>query len=223
MVINRTMRSVTVRSEGIGMAGVRKKDPEMKRGIISFVNSFFIKNHRSPYMSEISAAVGLSKSNVHAYITELAAEGRIEYDGRSIVTDVIRKIDTDTRLVPIVGRIACGNPREAEENIEEFVALPTILFGKEDSFILRASGESMIGAGIEDGDMVIIKRRFDADEGNIVAFMTKEYDATLKRIHYEPDGRIVLHPENPAFKDIIIDDPDDCMILGVAESIIKML
>ncbi len=203
------------------MAGIRKKNPEIKRDIIKFVNSFFIQNHRSPSMSEISAEVGLSKSNVFNYINELAAEGKIEYDGKSIVTDVIRKIDVSTKLTPVVGRIACGNPNLAEENIEEFIALPTVLFGNGDIFILRASGESMIDAGIEDGDMVVINKQKEAVNGDIVAFMTKEYNATLKRIHYESDGSIVLHPENSAYEDIIIKDPTDCTIIGVAQNVIK--
>ncbi len=205
------------------MPGVRKKSPEVKLNIIRFVNSFFIKNHRSPYMSEISSEIGLSKSNVFNYINELAAEGKIEYDGRSIVTDVIRKIDTDTSLIPVVGRIACGNPVFAEENIEEFIVLPTVIFGGGELFILRASGESMIGAGIEDGDMVVIDKQREAKEGDIVAFMTGEYDATLKRIHYESDGTVILHPENPAFEDIVIGDPTDCTIIGVAGNVIKKL
>ncbi len=174
-------------------------------------------------MSEISEEIGLSKSNVHAYITELASEGKIEYDGRAIVTDVIRKIDVSTTLAPIVGRIACGNPNLAEENIDEFIALPTVLFGSGDIFILRASGESMIDAGIEDGDLVVINRQREACEGDIVAFMTREYDATLKRIHYKSDGSIVLHPENSSFDDIVINDPTDCTIIGVAQNVIKSI
>lgn len=83
----------------------------------------------------------------------------IEYDGQEIRTNVTRKYSGEQTQTPIVGSIPCCSPQYEEENIEEYVSLPTAIFGKGDFFILRASGQSMIEAGIDDGDLVVVKSR----------------------------------------------------------------
>ena len=92
----------------------------------------------------------------------------IEYDGQEIRTNVTRKYSGEQTQTPIVGSIPCGSPQYEEENIEEYVSLPTAIFGKGDFFILRASGQSMIEAGIDDGDLVVVKKQVEANEGDIV-------------------------------------------------------
>ena len=121
---------------------------------------------------------------------------------------------------PILGRIACGIPKFAEENIEEYVRLPVALFGKGNFFILRAYGDSMIEAGIDDGDLVLIRQQNYADEGQIVVALMED-DATLKRYYPEPENqRIRLHPENSRMDDIYV---DYCEIQGVAVKVLKDL
>ena len=122
--------------------------------------------------------------------------------------------------VPVLGSIACGIPKFAEENIEEYVRLPVSLFGKGDFFILRAYGDSMIEAGIEDGDLVLIRQQNIADEGQIVVALIDD-EATLKRFYPEPQKhRIRLHPENSHMDDIFV---DHCEIQGVAVKVLKDL
>ena len=115
--------------------------------------------------------------------------------------------------VPILGEVACGIPKFAEESIEEYVRLPVALFGRGSFFILRAYGDSMIEAGIDDGDLVLIRQQDAAEEGQIVVALIDD-EATLKRFYPEPENhRIRLHPENPHMADIFV---DRCEIQGVA-------
>lgn len=206
------------------MGGIRKKDPSLKEKMTSFINDFYFDNRRSPYMSELAAGLGIAKSTAFRYVRELADEGSVAYDGTAITTSTIRKADGTVQFAPVVGRIACGGPNFAEEDFEEFVALPTALFGRGDFFVLRTFGDSMIEAGIEEGDTVVLKRQSTASEGDIVAFMNEEHETTLKRIHFDhKHGRVILHPENERMSDIVIRDPKDCVILGVACHVIKKL
>ena len=124
------------------------------------------------------------------------------------------------RQIPVLGEIACGDPILAEENIEEYVSLPTAIFGKGDFFILRASGQSMIEAGIDDGDLVVVKKQVEANDGDIVVALVDNQN-TLKRYFRDDENKkIILHPENKKMKDIIV---DECCIQGVACHIIKEL
>ena len=96
--------------------------------------------------------------------------------------------------MPVLGSVSCGVPKFAEENIEEYVRLPVALFGRGEFFILRANGDSMIEANIDDGDLVLIRQQNYADEGQIVVALMED-EATLKRYYPEPEKRRVrLHP-----------------------------
>ena len=141
---------------------MRYKSPERMDQIKVFSEKFYQRYYRKPYISEIAEATNLSKSTVHRYLTAMDAEGMIQYDGESIITDAIEKINPAFVNTGICGVIPCGTPTEQNELIEEYVPLPVALFGEGDFFILRASGESMIDAGIHDGDMVVIRRDIEA-------------------------------------------------------------
>ena len=146
--------------------------------------------------------------------------GMIEYDGQDIQTPVTKKLNKDTSQTAIVGSVPCGSPQYEEENIEEYVSLPTAIFGKGDFFILRASGQSMIEAGIDDGDLVVVKKQVEANDGDIVVALVDNQN-TLKRYFRDDENKkIILHPENKKMKDIIV---DECCIQGVACHIIKEL
>ena len=131
-----------------------------------------------------------------------------------------KKADAEFILSPVLGSIACGLPEYAEENFEEYVALPTALFGSGESFLLRANGNSMIEAGIEPGDLVVVRKQATAEEGDIVVALV-ENETTLKRYYKDHQRRCVrLHPENSRMKDIYV---QECSIQGVAQHVIKAL
>jgi repressor LexA len=152
---------------------------------------------------------------------KLKENGEIDYNGsRSIRTDAIDKLDSSTVTVGLVGSIACGGPKFAEQNITEYFKLPTALVGYGDFFLLRADGESMINAGIDDGDLVLIKRQNVAAEGQIVVALIDD-EATLKRFYIDRENRrFRLHPENDAMSDIFV---NEVAIQGIAVKVLKDL
>lgn len=138
---------------------MRYKDKELMDEIIECVDDFYIENLRSPSTAEIGEALGIAKSTVHRYLVEMDEKNMLEYGRRRIVTPQIRKFSGGITRAGILGSVACGEPEYAEENFEEYVTLLVALFGSGDFFILRAHGYSMVEAGIEPGDMVVVKSR----------------------------------------------------------------
>ena len=131
-----------------------------------------------------------------------------------------RKANAEVVLTPVLGSISCGEPEYAEENFESYVALPTALFGSGEFFLLRARGYSMVEAGIEPGDLVVIKKQNTADEGDIIVALV-DNETTLKRFYIDHEkGCIRLHPENSTMEDIYT---DRCYVQGVAQQVIKQL
>ena len=197
---------------------MRSKDKTLMAAIEKFVTTFTDDNGISPTMQEVADGVGSSKATVQRYIAQMCEDGIISYSGWRTMTATRTKAAVVP--VPILGTVACGIPKYAEENIEEYVRLPVALFGKGNFFILRAYGDSMIEAGIDDGDLVLIRQQNTADEGQIVVALMED-EATLKRFYPEPENqRIRLHPENTRMDDIYV---DNCEIQGVAVKVLKDL
>lgn len=197
---------------------MRSKDKTLMAAIEKFVSDYTDSNGISPTMQEVADGVGSSKATVQRYIAQLCEDGILDYSGYRTMTST--KTKAAAIRVPVLGTIACGIPKFAEENIEEFVRLPVALFGKGNFFILRAYGDSMIEAGIDNGDLVLIRQQNYADEGQIVVALMED-EATLKRFYPEPKKhRIRLHPENSRMDDIYV---DNCEIQGVAVKVLKDL
>ena len=202
------------------MAGLRKRNPETMKEIQAFVEDYFFEYHQSPSMQKVADTIGTSKSTAYYYVMEMARNGMLHYDGKTIETPRTQKSDYKMNRAPVLGAIACGSPELTEEDFEEFVALPVALFGEGDFFVLRTHGDSMIDAGIEDGDKVVVKKQNHAKAGDIVVALVGN-ETTLKRYYPEPEKqRVRLHPENKTMKDIIV---RECYIQGVAEHVIKRL
>ena len=197
---------------------MRRKNEELMTWIIEYAEDFYLQNSASPSVRAIAGEFGINASTAYRYLVEMNERGLITYDGSSIGTEKINKLQSgsETIKVPLVGRIACGIPGLAEENIEEYVPLPRSMFGEGDFFILRAKGDSMIDIGIESGDLVVIRQQSYADDGKVVVALV-DNEATLKRLYHD-NGRIRLHPENSKMDDIIV---DDCIIQGIAVKVIK--
>ena len=197
---------------------MRSKDKTLMTAIEKFVSDYTDSNGISPTMQEVADGVGSSKATVQRYIAQLCDDGILDYSGYRTMTST--KMKAAAIRVPVLGTIACGIPKFAEENIEEYVRLPVALFGKGNFFILRAYGDSMIEAGIDNGDLVLIRQQNYADEGQIVVALMED-EATLKRFYPEPKKhRIRLHPENSRMDDIYV---DNCEIQGVAVKVLKDL
>ncbi|MGI6029678.1 MAG: transcriptional repressor LexA [Candidatus Heteroscillospira sp.] len=199
---------------------MRYRNTDTMEQIKKYVDAFYLENVRSPSTSEISDGIGIPRSTAYKYLVAMDERGMLAYDGKTITTGKTKKVKEETVRVAVLGRVSCGLPKYAEENIEEYVSLPVSLFGKGKFFILRADGESMIEAGIEDGDMVVIRQQTTANEGQIVVALVED-ETTLKRYYLDKRRRCVrLHPENSEMEDIYV---KSCAIQGVAVHVIKAL
>ena len=192
--------------------------------IEAFISDYRRRCGVSPTMQEIADHCDLNKSTVHKHLKNMERNGRVVSQGgkRGYLTKAPLIEVPEGDVVPIVGRIACGNPILAQEDIEDYVRLPERIFGSGTFFLLRAKGDSMIDAGIDSGDLVLIRQQSTADPGQIVvALVNDDEEATLKRFYPEPENRrIRLHPENESMEDIYV---DHCSIQGVAVHILKKI
>lgn len=197
---------------------MRSKDPDIMKRIVDFVEAYHLDYNSSPSLRVIADGVGIGSTTVYRYLMEMNERGMICYDGKTIRNEKIDKSQCGTIRAAVIGRIACGIPNLAEQHVEGYVNLPESLFGQGNFYILRASGCSMRDAGIDDGDLVVIREQNTAEDGQIVVALVDD-EATLKRFFHEGD-RIRLHPENPRMKDIFV---TDCWIQGVAVKVIHDL
>lgn len=184
--------------------------------VLDFIKDFQIREGRSPSFRQIAKAVSFpSLETAQRYV-------KILHDRNLIERDNIGKIVIPTKLeagktitASLVGQVACGTPILAEENIEKTVQLPTAIFGNRRSMLLRAKGDSMIGVGINDGDIIVVEICNQADNGQIVVALIDD-SATVKTF-YKKKEHIILHPENPKYQDIIT---KDVVIQGIVRHVI---
>lgn len=174
--------------------------------ILDFIRETVADRGYPPSVREIGEAVGLSSpSTVHSHLSTLEATGHLRRDPtkpRAIEVLGEGSHAANVRNVPLVGRIAAGSPILAEEDIEGVYALPVEFVGDGPIFMLKVKGESMIEAGILDGDFVVIHRQPDALDGEIVAALINGEEATVKRLERK-NGTVILHSENPAFEPMV--------------------
>lgn len=188
-----------------------KKLSSRQREILEFIKKEVNSKGYPPSVREIGDAVGLaSSSTVHGHLTRLEKKGLIRRDPtkpRAIeVLDGDRgKMAFPVVRVPIVGKVTAGLPITAVENIEEYFPLPKSVVGDDQVFMLLVEGDSMIEAGILDGDYVIVRQQEYANNGEIVVAMTEENEATVKRFFKEND-HFRLQPENARLSPIILNN-----------------
>ncbi len=175
--------------------------------ILNYIRQEIEQKGYPPSVREICSAVGLkSTSSVHAHLTQLEKKGLIRRDStKPRALEVLDNPLSRGRSIPLLGRVTAGLPILATENIEDYLVMPQYLLGRDEMFALRVQGESMIEAGILDGDIILLRRQDDADSGDIVVALIGE-EATVKRIFYEEEC-VRLQPENHTMEPIILDEP----------------
>lgn len=198
---------------------MRHYDEDLKRDIINCVEDFWKKNNRKPNAKEIADIINKPQTTVYRYVLKMANDGVLNYSKfEGISTSLTEKADTNEVLVALVGSITCGPLYFAEENITEYFRLPASLFGSGEYFALRASGDSMINAGIADSDLVLVRKQNTAEEGQIVVALVED-ETTLKRFYKDQKNqRFILHPENTKYDDIIV---NNLTIQGVVTNVLK--
>ncbi len=183
---------------------------------------FFIKEYQkengiSPSYRTIMHEIGMSSLNlVQRYVLALEKQGKIKRTNLGNIATPRKLRPSEMTSTPLVGKIACGQPSFAVEDIEGTYMLPQDIFGTGELFLLKAFGSSMIEIGIEEGDLLVLRKQNYAEEGDVVVALVGE-DTTLKRF-FRKGKKIVLHPENAEMRDIIV---DDCQIQGVLVGSIK--
>lgn len=199
-----------------------------QQSVYDFIESYIEQKGFGPTVREIAEAVQLSSpSTVHVHLKTLEEKGYIERDqrkSRSISLASMRQhLETygsegssKNLELPLVGNVAAGEPILAEQNIEASMSLPTELVGDSASFILKVHGESMIEAGINDGDYVVVKQQQVARNGEIIVALIED-GATVKRFYKEKD-HIRLQPENSTMEPIIT---TDCVIAGKVVAVLR--
>lgn len=198
---------------------MKRMNEEKLQRMLDFIKSY-IEEHNgiSPKFSEILEYMEMSNSVGYRYLTTLRDRGLVEYNGReSLTVKGQDRMKMRFRRVPILGAIPCGAPEEHEELVEGYVALPEEWLGGE-CYLLRADGDSMTGAGIDDGDLVLIRKTSLSETGRIVVALVDGTDTTLKRYFVDKKGAPVLHAENPSYSDI---HPFHLAVQGVAVKVIK--
>ncbi len=182
---------------------------QRQAAILSFIKQEVVKRGYPPSVREIGEAVGLaSSSTVHGHLERLEKKGYIRRDPtKPRAIEILydsgeKRLEDDRRrlsLLPIIGKVTAGQPITAVENIEGYFPLPEDQLSShaEERFVLRVQGDSMVDAGIRNGDLVIVNRQSTAQNGDIIVALTEEGEATIKRFFKEAD-RIRLQPENPS-------------------------
>jgi repressor LexA len=200
---------------------MRTKDESRFSVIVDFVNEYFDSYGRSPSTREIETGTKISRATVQRYLQTLQERGEIEYDGhRGIITQYMREL-TDTNRVEMGNSIPCGALGEVNEAELEYVRLPSVITGPGEFFLLRASGDSMIKAGIDDGDLVLIRRCETVRQGRIAAFLYDNSETTLKRFKQD-ENAIYLIPENDEMEPIVIKGNDRARLIIQGEAVMVM-
>lgn len=183
--------------------------------ILDYIKSQILERGFPPAVRDICEAVHLkSTSSVHSHLETLEKNGYIRRDPTKpraieILDDSFQMLRRETANVPIVGRVAAGEPLLAEQNIEDYFPIPTEFLPNNQTFLLKVRGESMINAGILDGDYVLVEQRQTASNGEMVVALIED-GATVKTF-YKEEGVIRLQPENDTMDPIIV---QDVIILG---------
>ena len=198
---------------------ISKKQEE----ILNYIKNEILERGFPPAVREICQAVGLkSTSSVHSHLESLERNGYIRRDPTKpraieILDESFNMIRREMVNVPIIGTVAAGQPILAEQNIEGYFPIPTEYMPNKQSFMLKVKGESMINAGIFDGDKVLVKQQATAENGDIVVALVDD-SATVKT-YYKENGHYRLQPENDSMDPIIV---DKCEILGKVFGVLRI-
>lgn len=204
---------------------MRSKNKALMDKICDFVNDYYKMYRKSPSVNEIAKGVGVAKTTSYRYLVEMNEKGIISYDGKTIETSHTDKCVSGYFSAPVVGSVRCGDPETEEESVEEYVSLPTSIFGIGEFYILRAVGDSMIDAGINENDLVLIKKQSTASEGDIVVALDENNENTLKTyagVDEESQHAILRYENQKVYPEKII-KVKQLVVQGVAVNVIKKL
>jgi repressor LexA len=203
---------------------------ERQRQVLEFIDAQVRERGYPPSVREIGEAVGLSSSStVHAHLAALQEKGFLKRDPtKPRAMELVYESGSGAaierrpvRHVPLVGDVAAGTGVLAQENIEETVPVPQDFTGAGQLFMVRVRGDSMVDAGILDGDYVVVRQQSDADPGEVVVAGIPGEEATVKTF-LRRRGKVVLRPENPSMSEMVF-EPSDVSIYGKVVTLLRRL
>ncbi len=159
---------------------MRHKNTELMNTIRTYIRDYYTVHGCMPSTTQIASAHGVARSTAYTYLVAMDKAGLISYTDGEITDESVSLISHDQETAALLGSVACGVPQFEEENIECVVALPTAIFGNGPFYMLHASGDSMVDEGIDDGDLLVIRRQTDAKVGDIIVALDNNNENTLK-------------------------------------------
>ncbi len=205
---------------------MRSKNPEIMEQIAGYIGEYFRQHHFTPSTRDIAGAVGISPASGYNYLVEMSRRGILTYeDGEITGLPKINKTPTGYVSAPLVGSIRCGDPENEEEQVEMYVSLPEVIFGKGECYLLRAVGDSMVDEDIEDGDLVLIRKQTSCEIGDVVVALDENNENTLKvygGVDNTSHKAILFYANEDVYpgRYILV---DKLVVQGVAKHVIKEL
>ena len=192
--------------------------------VLDYINRYVESNGFPPTVRDVCKDLGIkSTATAYSYINRLKEQGYLQKVDNKKRAVALR--GGDTIKIPLIGAVTAGQPILAQENFEGYYTLPAAEFQGDDLFLLRVQGNSMIEAGIFDGDKIVVKKQEYAENGDIVVALFDdgvEEGATVKRF-YRRDGKVILHPENSALSDFVLDEESGVKLLGKVIGLLRSL
>ena len=200
---------------------MRPKLIERKEVIFRYIEQYYFENDKLPSERDIVAGTGIPTASVHRFLVEMRESGELSYEGgrRGVCTESLKHISRKN-MMPVLGYVACGPDQEEEEKFIEYMHLPECMVGKGEFFALIAKGESMVDAGVNPGDYVIVRRQEVADDGDLVIVLLDGKN-NLKKLVKTESGYILRSCNNERsemYPDIVADLQSRGVVIGVYHS-----
>ncbi len=193
-----------------------KSSQTKKQSILEYIDEYYNTYGETPTVRAISAGTGIAVTSVHRYLSEMQADGEINYNGRRSVSTRRMELEREAHAMPVLGFVARGEGQKETEEIIEYIRMPESLVGKGDFFALIAKGESMVDVGIYPGDYVVIRKQNTAEIGDIVVALYEETN-NLKVLRYNENKQKYFlqscNSDSERYADIY---PNEIQIQGVA-------
>ena len=201
---------------------MRRKDESKKSVILEFIDEYYNEYNEIPAVRTIAEGTGIALATVHRYLISLKESGELEYNGRKSISTKRIDMESHHASAPVLGYVRCGEGEEETEEVIEYIRLPESLVGTGDFFVLIAKGDSMVDAGVNEGDYVVIRKQNTANEGDYVVALYEGLN-NLKELARDDNGRYILRSCNEdkvTYPDIY---PNDLRIQGVAVCVMHKL
>ena len=188
-----------------------------KTAIMDYINEFYDRHRTSPTVRDICAGTGIPITTVHRYLGVMRENGELDYNGRKSIGTTRMKKEREHYSIPVLGRVACGPGDYEEENVLEYIRMPEALTGKGEFFALIAKGQSMVDAGVNEGDYIVVRKQSEAKPGDLVVALYDGGLNNLKKLCYDTErARYYLYSCNADQETYAPIYVDELQIQGVA-------